>query len=413
MTAASLAILCLYIAKEGFEYLVRFLNLKRMERPDIAAPPEFRGEVDEGLLGKIVRYEADKARFGFFSGAAGNAVTVLFFWGGVLNVYNSWIAGLGLSFAVSGWLFFLLLFYAEQLIDVPFGIYQTFRLENRHGFNTTTAGLWLADFLKSVLISSLVISALAFAGFGLIRWSPGHWWFWVWGFLFAFSVLMMYVSPYVIEPLFNKFSPVQDEALREKISMLAERAGIRVSRVLAVDASRRSRHTNAYFTGIGRTKRIVLYDTLLKEMGHEEVLSVLAHEIGHWKKKHLLKTMAVFEAVSLAGLWIAARLVRGGMLTSAFDISAPTLFAKFTLLGLIAGIISLPLKAGANYLSRAHEREADAIASRLAGGRPMAGALVKLTKGNLSNPDPHPLYAALYYSHPPVAERIRDMEAMK
>ena len=419
-SALAILLLCLYAIKEGFEYLVSFLNLRRMEKAGKAGtvPPELRGEVDAELLQKIARYEAQKTRFGFLSGAAENAFTIIFFWGGVLNVYNSWIAGLDLPFAVSGWLFFLLLFYAGQLLYMPFSLYQTFRIENRHGFNTTTAGLWVSDLIKSVLISSVLLSAVLFAGFGLIRWSPMYWWLWVWGGWFAFSVLMMYLSPYVIEPLYNKFSPVQDEALLGKISTMAEKAGIKVGRVLAVDASKRSRHTNAYFTGIGRTKRIVLFDTLLKEMDHDEVLSVLAHEIGHWKKRHLLKTMAVFEAVSLAGLWIAAGLVHGGwggLLTSAFGVGAHknTLFAKFAILGLLAGIASLPLKAAINKLARAHERQADAAVFRLAAGGAMTSALLKLTRQNLSNPDPHPLYAALYYSHPPVAQRIRDIEAMK
>ena len=416
MKTAGLAILCLYAIKEGFEYLVSYLNLRRMERTGMTGtpPPELSGEVDAEVLQKIARYEAHKTRFGFLSGAANNAVTVIFFWGGVLNVYNSWIAGLDLPFAVSGWIFFLLLFYGQQILDAPFSLYQTFRIENRHGFNTMTFRLWVSDLVKSVVISSVLLSAVLFAGFGLIRWSPGRWWLWIWFFLLAFGVFMMYLSPYVIEPLFNKFFPVRDEALLGKISLLAEKAGIKVSRVLTVDASKRSRHTNAYFTGIGRTKRIVLFDTLLKEMDHDEVLSVLAHEIGHWKKRHLLKTMAVFETVSLAGLWIAAWLVNGnggGRLASAFGIIAPTLFAKFAILGLMAGIISLPLKAAVNHLLRAHEREADAEAFRLAGGGAMSSALLKLTRQNLSNPDPHPLYAALYYSHPPVARRIRDIKA--
>ncbi|MDA8086201.1 MAG: M48 family metallopeptidase [Nitrospiraceae bacterium] len=406
-------ILGLYIIKEGFEYLVRCLNFRHLKKAGTQAPPEFRGRVDEDLIAKTVEYEAEKTRFSFLSGAADNAAAIVFIWGGVLGVYNSWIAGLDLPFAVSGWLFFLLLFYAGELLDAPFSLYHTFRIENRYGFNTMTPGLWVSDLVKSLLINSVVISLLAFAGFGLVRWSPLHWWFWVWGFLFAFGIFMMYISPYVIEPLFNKFAPVEDEILREKIARMAERAGIKVSRVLKVDASRRSRHTNAYFTGIGKTKRIVLYDTLLQGMDHDEILSVLAHEIGHWKKRHLLKMMAVFEAASFAGLWAAGRLVRGDALTRMFGIDAGTIAAKLVVLGLIAGVVSLPLKAAANYLSRRHERQADAESFRLAGGRPMISALVKLSRENLSNLNPHPLYVSIYYSHPPVAERIRDIEAMK
>ena len=406
-------ILFLYLAKEGFEYFVRYLNLRHMKAAGTEAPPELRGKVDEDVMRKMVDYEAENTRFGFFSGAADNAVAVVFIWGGALDVFNSWIAGLGLSFAAAGWLFFLLLFYAGQLLGAPFGLYHTFRIENKYGFNTMGFRLWGCDFSKSLLIETAIITALAFAGFALVGWSPRHWWFWVWGFLFIFGIFIMYISPYLIEPLFNKFVPVEDEALRQEISKMAGRAGIRVSRVLKVDASKRSRHTNAYFTGIGRTKRIVLFDTLLQGMDHKEILSVLAHEIGHWKKKHLLKTMALFEAASFAGLWAASILIRSDMLTRIFGLSADTVYAKLLLLGLVAGIFSLPLRATANYLSRRHEKEADAFSRGLADGNGMISALVKLSRENLSNLNPHPLFVALYYSHPPVAERIRYIEAMK
>jgi STE24 endopeptidase len=401
-------ILCLYIIKEAFEYLVQYLNLKHILKAGTKIPPEFEGMIDEALLKKAQAYEADKTKFSFISSVFGNIVTIAFIFGGLLNIYNSWIASLNLSFIISGWLFFLLLTYAGEFLSVPFSLYSTFKIENKYGFNTMTFRLWISDFIKSLIISTIMMSLVIFAGFWLIQWSPDYWWFWVWGFLFVFSVFIMYISPYVIEPLFNKFTPIEDESLKDKIIVLTEKAGIHASRILRIDASKRSKHTNAYFTGIGRVKRIVLYDTLLEGMSHDEIIAVLAHEIGHWKKKHLLKTLAAFELFSLISLYVSYRLIQGDFLLTLFNISTDTIFAKFIILGFIAGILSVVLQPVMNFFSRRHERQADRASYELTNdAESMVSALVKLSKENLSNLYPHPLYVVLYYSHPPILERIR------
>lgn len=358
-------------------------------------------------------YEAEKTRFSFASSAFGNLVTVVFIFGGLLNIYNSWVASLNLSFILSGWLFFVLLSYASEFLSAPFSLYRTFRIENRYGFNTMTPRLWISDFAKSLLISTVFVSLVVFAALWLIHRSPEHWWLLVWGFLLVFGIFIMYISPYVIEPLFNKFTPVEDESLREKIAGLAARAGIRAGKVLKVDASKRSRHTNAYFAGIGKTKRIVLYDTLLQGMGNEEILAVLAHELGHWKKKHLLKSIIILEAASLVSLYVSYRLIQSDSLVSLFHITRSTVFTKFVLLAFLGGIVSMPLRPLMSFLSRRHEREADRVSYELTRDtESMVNVFVKLSKENLSNLYPHPLYVALYYSHPPILERIRYIKGM-
>lgn len=378
-----------------------------------AVPPEFQGRLDEVLMKKTRDYEREKTIFGFVSSAFGNIATIAFFFGGLLNIFNSWIASLNLGFVLSGWIFFVLLTFASEALSVPFDLYATFRIENKYGFNTMTAGLWISDFAKSLLISCVVLSIVIFAGLGLINASPRLWWLWIWGFLLIFSLFLMYISPYVIEPLFNKFTPIDDESLREKIIETAGKAGIHAGRILSVDASKRSRHTNAYFTGIGRTKRIVLYDTLLKGMNHEEIISVLAHEIGHWKKKHLLKTMAVLEIISLGGLYVAYKLTQGNLLTAIFRIDQDTVLAKLLILAFLGGIITLPLKPLMNFFSRKHEREADRVSYELTHDTESAvSSFVKLSKENLSNLYPHPIYVKIYYSHPPILERIRYIREM-
>lgn len=384
-----------------------------MRKKGAVVPHEFEGSMNETTMRRIQDYEADKTRFGFVSSLFGDITVIVFIFCGLLNFYNSWITSLNLPFLVSGWLFFMLLSCAGEFLSVPFSLYQTFRIENAYGFNTMTPKLWVSDFLKSILISTLLLSVIIFGGLWLIQWSPDHWWLLVWGFLLVFSIFIMYISPYVIEPLFNKFTPVEDKALREKIIALASKAGIHASRVLRVDASKRSRHTNAYFTGIGRTKRIVLYDTLLLGMTHDEILAVLAHEIGHWKKRHLLKSMALIEAVSLVTLYVSFRLIRSDFLLSLFQIAQNTLFAKAMLLAFLGGILSMPLRPLMNSFSRRHEREADRISHELTRDtESMVSVLVKLSKENLSNLSPHPLYVTMYYSHPPILERIRYIRGM-
>lgn len=401
-------VLFLYILKEAFEYAVLYLNLRHMRRFASVIPPEFEGKIDEGLLKKTQEYEAEKTRFGFVSSIFGNIVVIVFIFGGLLDIYNSWIASLNLSFAVSGWLFFMLLSYADGILSIPFSLYSTFKIENRYGFNTMTPKLWVSDFVKSILISTAMMSLLLFAVLRLIQWSPGYWWFWVWSLLFAYSIFIMYISPYIIEPLFNKFTPLDDERLQERIVRLTDKVGIHLNRILKIDASKRSRHTNAYFTGIGRTKRIVLYDTLLENMGHEEILAVLAHEIGHWKKMHLLKMLAVIETFSLIGLYLSFRVIQSDFISRLFNVGTDTMFVKFVLLAFLAGIIALPFMPLMNSFIRRHEREADSASYELTkDADSMVSALIKLSKENLSNLHPHPLYVIMYYSHPPILERIR------
>lgn len=377
----------------------------------LSIPPEFEGEIDENLLKKTQEYEEEKTRFSFISSIFGNVITIIFIFGGLLNIYNSWIASLNWPFILTGILFLLILSYASTFLSIPFSLYSTFKIENKYGFNTTTPKLWLTDFLKSILVSTILMGIVALVGLWLIQSSPNYWWIWVWGFFLIFSLFMMYISPYVIEPLFNKFTPIEEEGIEDKIKKLMQKVNLKVSRVFKMDASKRSRHTNAYFTGIGRVKRIILYDTLLEKMNHDEILSVLAHEAGHWKKKHVLKMIIVLELISLIGIYISFRILQTDLLTALFQIKQGTFFAKVIILGFIGGIISFPFIPLSNYVSRRFEREADRFACELTGNsESMASALIKLSKDNLSNLHPYPFYAAFYYSHPPIVQRIKDIK---
>ena len=340
----------------------------------------------------------------------GNFITIGFIFGGLLNIFNSWIVSLKLSFMLSGWLFFMLLSVGVESLSIPFSLYENFRIENKYGFNTMTPRLWIEDFMKSLLLTAVLVSVLLFATFGLIQWSPTHWWLWLWAVMLTYGIFIMYISPYVIEPLFNKFSPLEDESLRDKVVALAQKAGLNVTKVLKMDASKRSRHSNAYFTGIGRTKRIVLFDTLLAGMTQNEIAAVLAHEIGHWKRKHIFKSIVAMEVMSLITLYISFRLMESDLLMMLFRIEVSTVYAKFVVIGFVAGIIAFLMRPIMTYFSRRNERQADRDCLELTGNAEDAvSAFVKLAKENLSNLYPHPLYVIFYYSHPPILERIRYM----
>jgi STE24 endopeptidase len=376
-------------------------------------PPEFEGEIDQALLSKTRDYNVEQTRFGFISSAFNNIVSLLFIFV-LLNIYNSWVISLNYSFVLSGLIFFLLITYAETAISMPFGLYSTFNIENKYGFNTMTWRLWITDTIKSLLISTILMGLLISVGLFLIDKSPGLWWLWVWSFFLFFGIFMMYISPYLIEPLFHKFTPIEDEELESGIRALMEKAGIKVSRVFRMDASKRTKHTNAYFTGIGKVKRIVLYDTLIDKMDRAEIISVLAHETGHWKKRHILKHIVATEIIALITIYISYNLIQGNnILIDIFNISESSFVAKLVVLGFIGSVVSFPFGPVFHYFSRRHENEADRYSYELTGdAESMISALVKLSKDNLSNLHPHPLYSLFHYSHPPVLQRIRSIREM-
>lgn len=406
-----LPLFCLFAAITIFSYWLRHINLMHLKQYGSKVPQGFEGAIDEEKLRTSSAYTFDSSRLGLWGSLFDNALLVVFLFGGLIAAYDRFIGSLNTSYIISAILFFLLLTWLQTLLGIPFDLYGTFRIEARYGFNTTTPALWITDLLKSQAIGALLLAFLISVIFWLINRSPLHWWLWVWGFMALFSLFMMFISPYLIEPLFNKFEPVVEEGLEDEIRVMMEKAGLKVGRVMQMDASRRSKHSNAYFTGIGKVKRIVLFDTLIKQMTHGEIVAVLAHEIGHWKKGHIWKRLLVAEVMALAGSWVSFKLLAWpglpGLLGLPVDTSLP---ARMIVLGFVASMVMFPLGPFSAWRSRCHEWEADRFATDLT-GRPqdLASALVKLSVENLSNLFPHPLYAAFYYSHPPAVERIKTL----
>jgi len=402
------AVLILYLTIEVAEQFLAIINLKHLAKHGVEVPPGFEEHVDSSTLMRIRDYTVEHGRVDRIAAVVSMAITILFLFGGLLNRLNSFIGEQGWAPVTSGVIFFMVIIYGETLISMPFSLYNTFSIEKRFEFTNQTLGLWLKDFIKSLILNTLLLGFLLYVLLWFIRVLPDFWWLAGWVFMLLFSIFLLYISPYVIEPLFNKFKPMEDISLEGKIKETLARVGLKINRVFSMDASKRSSHSNAYFTGIGHVKRIVLFDTLLANHGDDEIIAILAHEAGHWKKKHILKMLVLSQIIGLLGFYLAHKLTAGDLLAEVFMLDIPTIHAKLLLAVFIGTLALFPIKPLMAYISRLHEIEADNFALQLTEAPgPMANALIKLGKDNLANLHPHPLYAAVYYSHPPMAQRVK------
>ena len=404
--------LVLFIGRIVCRYILQQLNIRDLKTYGKIIPPVFQGTIDEATLAKMVDYTYDNSRLTAKENIVGDGIelAILFL---LLPVLVGWIAGLNLHIIGQALIFFGLLAIISGIAGLPFELYDTFVLEKKYGFSTITWRLWITDLIKSLIISVILMTIMISAFMAFIHYLPASWWFWAWAFFTLFEITLLWLYPVLIAPLFNKFEPIKDEELREKINALMDKAGLKTRGIYQVDEGKRSKHTNAYFTGIGKTKRIVLYDTLLSSHTPDEIVAVLAHEIGHWKKKHILKQLTFMIAASLALLYFIYLIVNWSLLYNAFGLKVTPVYAGLFLVSLYlsaAGYFLSPIGAA---VTRRYEREADRMAFELTGtAQPMINALKRLAKDNLTNLHPHPLYVWFYYSHPPLIERIEYLQAM-
>ena len=401
------AYLAFFILRSVIQVILNRLNISYLRQYGDTVPDVFRDTVDQEKLKKIRAYTIDSAGFGILSNLASQAFFLLILLSGFLPWLVQIIQRPGWGGIVQGLVFFAALSLLANLFQIPFDLYETFIIENRYGFNTKTLGLWIADLLKGLVLSALLGGILLGLFLSLATHGGRRWWLWAWVFAGAFELLMIWLYPVILAPLFNKFVPVEDPELVRRVEALMQKAGLRSQGVFKMDASRRSRHTNAYFTGLGKSKRIVLFDTLMDSHSPEEIEAVLAHEIGHWKRKHVLKQLILVEILSLAGFYLLSRLLPWPLVYQTFGFPEPLLYAGLLLIGALfspLGFFAHPAQAA---FSRRMEREADdyALKSILSAG-PLVQAFKRLAADNLSNLTPHPLYAWFYYSHPPMVERI-------
>ena len=390
-------------------------QIRHVARHRTAVPPAFAAQITLAAHQKAADYTIAKARLGLLELALGAAVLLGWTLLGGLDVLNQGLmalmgAGLWQQLAVLAAFAFI-----GSLIELPVTLYQTFVLEERFGFNKMTFKLWLADQLKSTLVGA----AIGLPIVALILWVMGAlgnlWWLWAWGLWMAFNLLLLLIYPSFIAPLFNKFKPLEDESLKARVTTLMQRCGFSAKGLYVMDGSKRSAHANAYFTGFGASKRVVFYDTLLAKLSAPEVDAVLAHELGHFKHKHILKRILSMFAMSLAGFallgWLASQSWFYTGLGVTPNLAGPNDALALLLFMMAAPVFSFFVTPLFAQLSRKHEFEADAYAVKQTSGADLSTALLKLYEDNASTLTPDPLFVKFYYSHPPASERLTRMAA--
>ena len=384
-----------------------------------ATPAAFASRVDNAAHRKAADYTIAKQRLGMLESLVDTAVLLALTLGGGL----AWLVAATQAFAVSPIVRDVALLGAVALIGgaiaLPFSWWRTFRIEERFGFNRTTLATWLADLVKGLAVGAVLGLPLAFVVLWLMRSAGAFWWIFVWIAWMAFQLLVLVLYPTVIAPLFNRFSPLPAGAARERIEQLLARCGFRASGLFVMDGSRRSGHGNAYFTGFGRAKRVVFFDTLLARLAPDEIEAVLAHELGHFRLRHVIKRVAWSAALSLALLWLLAWLATSSWFYVGLGIPASLVDAAMARPGVALALFMLALPVFTFVLaplaaaySRRHEFEADAFAATHASANSLVAALIKLYEDNAATLTPDPLHSAFYDSHPPAAIRVARLNSL-
>jgi STE24 endopeptidase len=402
------------IARWLAETALGALNQRHVQAHAAEVPAAFRDTVTPDTYRNVVAYTLAKLRFGRWEDGWSTVVGLAALFSGLFPWSLEWVQG---RWGESAWAGAAWLFGVGLLLTIPglpFDWWSQFRLEQRFGFNTTTPKLWWLDRVKGLLLAAVLGYPLLVLIVKLFGWMGTQWWLWAWGAMMAFQLVMMVLAPVVILPLFNKLTPLAEGSLRDRLLKLGERTGFSAKTIFVMDGSKRSRHSNAFFTGFGRFRKIVLFDTLIAQLSEPELEAVLAHEVGHYKRGHIPKMLVWGALSSLAGFWVVAVLARSPWFTEGFGFApdsgiAPTLL----LFALLSGAVTFWLSPLTNLLSRRHEFEADAYAAKAMGeAASLVGALRKLTEKNLSNLTPHPLFSAWHYSHPTLLERETAVKAV-
>ena len=381
-----------------------------------AVPRPFAATVTLQAHQRAADYTLAKGRFGLLMTAFGSAVLLGWTLLGGLDALNTVLRdALQPRFGDMAYQLALLAAFAAigSVIELPLDAYSTFRIEQAHGFNRMTWKLWLIDLLKGTVLGAVIglpLAALILWIMGATGGAGGLWWLWAWFAWVGFNLLLLVLYPTVIAPLFNKFEPLPDEALKARVQALMARCGFAAKGLFVMDGSRRSAHANAYFTGLGAAKRVVFFDTLLQRLSPREVEAVLAHELGHFKHKHVLQRMVGIFGFSLLGLALLGWLARQSGFYLGLGVS-PNLAAPNDALALLLFMLALPpftyfVSPLMAHFSRRHEFQADAYACAQADGGALASALLKLHEDNAATLTPDPLYVRFYYSHPPASERL-------
>jgi len=404
-----IAYLSIYVLSSATSLVIEIINAVHIKKCGEKLPSAFKGYIDEQELRKMNQYTLDNIHFGFVQTAAGIVIFLFIILSGLLPWLDEYLSDT--NFIVAGLIFFAVPGLLGAIADLPFDYYHSFVIEERYEFNRKTFGIWVSDGLKSLIIACLLGIVLLSSLFLMVRHLGSAWWVCAWAIFSCFQLVMTVLYPTLIAPLFNRFVLLEDPDLTGRIKALAEEEGVNIRGVYQMDATKRSRHTNAYLSGLGKTKRIVLFDSLVKSHERDEIVAVLAHEIGHLKKGHMKKELLIISAFSLVLFFLASKMIIWEAMFQGFGFSRMSPYVGLFLVGVLwypLGLFFSPVVTG---LSRKFEREADMYAVKITGSPgPFLRALKRMAKDNLSNLWPHPVYVWFNYSHPPLLERIKRLE---
>lgn len=376
-------------------------------------PFDFAAAVPLAEHRKAADYTQAKLRLSLAALAAETLLLLALTIGGLLDgLDRSWFAALGKRSYAHGLALFASVGLIAFAVELPFSLYRIFVVEARFGFNRMTPRLFVADLLRQALLAVVIAAPLLLAVLWLMEAMGGRWWLYVWLLWLAFNVLLMLAWPTVIAPLFNRFAPLPEGELKTRIGKLLERCGFAASGLFVMDGSKRSAHGNAYFTGLGRAKRIVFFDTLIEKLTPAEIEAVLAHELGHYRRRHVLQRIALTAALSLAMLWLLGRLITEPWFYEGLGVSTPGTAMALILFAHVLPVFLFPLTPLASLISRRHEYEADAYAAEHASAADLVTALVRLYRDNAATLTPDPLHSLFYDSHPPASLRVAHLRSL-
>ena len=401
--------LIIFIPVAGF-LLERYLEFLNAGMRSEKLPEKLRGICDEDEYRKTQLYEKDNQKLSFWSSSFNLAIIIVMIIAGGFAFLDNISRSVSNNNVIIALVFFGITGFASDLFNLPFSWYDTFVIEKKYGFNTMTIRTFITDHLKSWFIAVLIGAPVL----GLITWiyykTGKGFWLYAWGLITAFSIFINFFYSQLIVPIFNKQTPLIESPLRKKIEAFAQKAGFRLKNIYIIDGSKRSTKANAYFSGFGSKKRIVLYDTLIKEMSDEEIVAVLAHEIGHYKKKHVLRSLVYSVILTGLMLFLFSLVIDSPLLSTAMGAELPSFHLGLIVFGILYSPLSLLIGLVTNFISRSNEFEADRFVHDNYDPGILAGALKKLSVRNLSNMIPHPAYVFFHYSHPPLLERLSKLE---
>jgi len=389
--------------------IVSIVNLKALQ-PEL--PREFADAYDGAAYAKSQEYTTAQTRFSLISGSVSFVAILLFWFSGGFGFVDNFARGFGFGDIITGIIFIVSLVVLNSVLSLPFSIYGTFVIEERFGFNKTTYATFLADRLKGITLGALIGLPLIAGILWFFETTGSTAWLWCWGAVTLFSLIIHFIAPTVIMPLFNKFTPIEEGELKTALFDYAKSVNFPLTGIYIIDGSKRSNKSNAFFTGFGKNKRIALYDTLVNTHTVDELVAVLAHEVGHYKHRHIYKSMVLSFIQSGLLFYMLSLFTNNKSLTDAFYLEQPSIYASIVFFSMLYSPVSEILSVLSNMFSRKNEYEADNYAVRtIQTPESMISALKRLSATNLSNLTPHPLHVFLNYSHPPVLARINAIRA--